>query len=67
MTDKRRYTVNLNPDRPHTVHDEHPWEVCNTDSADKKVYLDRVKVDELLGSKAATLCEHCLAEGLPDA
>ena len=64
MTDPRRYTVNLNQDRPHTIHRRHPWEECNTDSADKKVYVDLTEANELLDSGAAAQCEHGLADGL---
>lgn len=64
MNENRRYTVNLNEGRPHTVHREHPWEVCNVDDADEKVIVDKTEADELLNSNAAELCLHCLKGGL---
>lgn len=64
MSENRRYTVNLNEGRPHTIHRLHAFEVCNTDDADKKVYVDKVEADELMNSGAAERCEHCLKDGL---
>ena len=65
MSERHEWVVNLNPEKPHVIH-HWPGEVCNTDQADKKVYLDRQEIDELLDSGAAVACEHCLPEGVLD-
>jgi hypothetical protein len=59
MTDHAPFIVNLNEDRPHVAHAYPSPEECNADSFDKRVYLDRIEVDELVDSGKAEWCERC--------
>jgi hypothetical protein len=47
-----------------TLHQEHPFEECNTDDAERKQKVDTATAAALLRSGSARSCEFC--EPVPD-